>query len=176
MKREIESIKEKIEEAIERCQKDTFFKASLKKLSSNVSKMDGWWALSDLGVNLADSKEVEVTSLVFSSIARNNVDKDGVLPIGKAILFAYANDSDLVKGKKRGSARFRRLLSCKNEADFVNILRPLISLIDSRSVSLDYSGLLLDLLLVRYPERREQILSGWAKDFYTLDERAEESK
>lgn len=175
MKRDLESVKEVVDKVFERCQNDSRFKVSLRKLGSKTTETMGWWALSELGVDLTKTKDVIVTSFVFSAIARSGLEKNGNIPIGKAVLLACSKDS-VQNGKERGSSRIRTLLSCHTENDYTMALHPLISLIDSRNVPLDFASLLYDLLSVRYPDARERIRARWANDFYSTSEEDMEEK
>jgi CRISPR system Cascade subunit CasB len=61
----------------------------------------------------------------------------------------------------------RRLLACDSVPDACRILRPLLSLIESRGISgLDYAGLLNDLLWFSHDDSQTRIKARWAQKFY----------
>jgi len=83
---------------------------------------------------------------------------DGNLGIGKAIAACFddKNQSESAKTK------LRRLLACDTVQEACTILRPLLSLIESKGVQLRYGNLLDDLLWFRADRTRAR----WASDFY----------
>ncbi|MFB8830506.1 type I-E CRISPR-associated protein Cse2/CasB [Azotobacter sp. CWF10] len=59
----------------------------------------------------------------------------------------------------------RRLLACDDIAELCRLLRPLLSLIDSRVAQpLDYPRLLQQLL--RFSHDAQPVKARWAQDFY----------
>jgi len=142
---------------LDRIHKDNGFRAKLSRAMSDSTEYQSWEILStwcDL-----DKEWLRMPyAIVGASLAKARCSKDGYLGIGEAIAKCYkdGNQSDQAK------AKLRRLLACKNTVEACRILRPLLSLIESKGVEIKYSQLLHDLLgySVDWTPAR------WAQNFY----------
>lgn len=74
------------------------------------------------------------------------------------------------------SPRLRRLLSCNSIQELCRSLRPVLSLIASRNISLCYSKLLEDICRFQYDNARQNIKLRWTREFFrrSTDESATE--
>lgn len=80
---------------------------------------------------------------------------------GAAIAGCYPEGNQSEQAK----ARLRRLLACTSTSEACRILRPLLALMASRSVTPDFAGLLNELQWFS-GSSRERIRARWAQEFY----------
>uniref|UniRef100_A0A3B0LU27 CRISPR-associated protein Cse2 n=1 Tax=Arsenophonus endosymbiont of Trialeurodes vaporariorum TaxID=235567 RepID=A0A3B0LU27_9GAMM len=86
---------------------------------------------------------------------------NGELKIGQAIACAFKEGNQSEQAK----ARLRLLLACEDTEETCRILRPLLSLIQSRvKQSLDYAALLEDLFW--FHENASSKKARWVQQFY----------
>ena len=103
---------------------------------------------------------------IASAIAKAEVKHNGNAGIGAAIANCYDQNKENGNQSEQAKAKLRRLLACHSVQEVCRILRPLFSLIGSRSqVTLDYVQLLKDLLYFN-DNNRQRIKARWAQDFY----------
>jgi CRISPR system Cascade subunit CasB len=144
---------------------DTAFSAALRKADNPATEYYCWEYLIKW-CDIENSKERKAFIVVGAAIAKTKPRNNGSLGIGQAIVRCYSSEGTY-DGNENNSARskLRRLLICTTTEEACDILRPLLSLIRSREVPLDYAGLLKDLL---YSDKwfNEGIKPQWAKDFF----------
>ena len=110
------------------------------------------------GIDLENKHERQVYALVAAALANSRADQNGLLGLGKAIALSYPDDNE----DKQAIARLRRLLACDSVSEVCLVLRPLLSLIQSRVTQpLDYEQLLSDLLWFG-----ERTRARWAQQFF----------
>lgn len=145
----------------QRCAQDKGFAARLRRADNPATEFQSWDTLAAFGVNLEFAPERRPFALIAAAVARCQKPANGTLSLGKAIAHCFddGNQSDQAK------ARLRRLLACDQIEELCRILRPLLSLIQSRvSQPLDYARLLSEL---RWFDRSaQQIKARWAQQFY----------
>lgn len=145
----------------QRCAQDKGFAARLRRADNPATEFQSWDTLAAFGVNLEFAPERQPFALIAAAVARCQKPANGTLSLGKAIAqcFDDGNQSDQAK------ARLRRLLACDQIEELCRILRPLLSLIQSRvSQPLDYARLLSEL---RWFDRSaQQTKARWAQQFY----------
>jgi len=153
---------------ISRHQADKGVRAALTHADNPATEYQCWDILAGFGVDLEHENQRLPFATVAAAIARAKVERNGTLPVGKAIARCYeeGNTSDQAK------AKLRRLLACDSVAEVCRILRPLLRLIESKvGVGLDYASLLNDLLWFDHEESRDRIKARWAQSFYGTDSR-----
>lgn len=150
---------------------DTAFGAVLRRADNPDTEYQSWEFLCE-GRNkgqwcdITKSRERKAYALIGAALARAKPDKDGNLGIGRAIARCYSDSGSLSdQDHSAAKAKFRRLLACNTTEEACRILRPLLSLINSRGIALNYSGLLRDLLFSR-ESFNEYVKPRWARDFY----------
>ena len=146
-----------------RCEKDKGAAARLKRAGNPDTEYQSWELLANWGVDLERHDERLPYATISSAIAIADAKQNGSLKLGQAIARCYddGRDSDAAK------ARLRRLLSCGDISEACRVLRPLLSLINSRcSGTLNYAWLLSQLLRFRYADGRESVRAQWAQEFY----------
>lgn len=145
--------------------------ARLRRADNPTTEYQSWEVLAGYGIDLEKEYERLPYVCVAAAIAKSKAERNGSLKLGQAIGACYeeGNASDQAK------ARLRRLLACDDVAELCRILRPLLSLIDSRvSQELDYVRLLKQLR--QFGFNAQQIKAQWAQEFYGRSELGEEGQ
>ncbi|MBB3062817.1 type I-E CRISPR-associated protein Cse2/CasB [Microbulbifer rhizosphaerae] len=147
-----------VDAVIDRCKKDKGMAARLRRADNPATEYQSWELLGSLGVDLEKEYERLPFVTTAAAIAKSKAGHNGSLTLGKAILACYDNDRESDQAK----ARLRRLLACDERAEVCRILRPVLTLIDSKvGQPLDYGRLLRQL---RYFGQRTK--TQWAQEFY----------
>lgn len=146
---------------LDRIHKDNGFAARLRRADNPVTEYQSWELLASFGVDLEKDWARLPYCSVGAALAKAKPEVDGKLGLGAAIAACYDDGSQSDQAK----AKLRRLLACTTTAETCQILRPLLALITSRSVKLDFSQLLDDLLWYG-GNGRERIRIRWAQNFY----------
>lgn len=143
---------------IELCQKDKGMAARLRRGDNPATEYQSWELLGWFGVDLEKDYERLPFVTVAAAIAKSKAERNGSLTLGKAILACYDNGQESDQAK----ARLRRLLACTELAETCRVLRPVLSLINSKvGQPLDYARLLRQL---RFFGQRTK--TQWAQEFY----------
>lgn len=151
-----------VETVIQRCQKDKGMAARLRRADNPATEYQSWELLGHFGVDLEKDYERLPFVTVAAVIAKSKAESNGSLTLGKAILACYENDRDSDQAK----ARLRRLLACDELSEVCRILRPVLTLIDSKvDQPLDYTRLLLQLRFFGF-ESGHRTKTQWAQEFY----------
>lgn len=150
-----------VEAVIERCQKNKGIAARLRRADNPATEYQCWellGSLSYLGVDLEkDYKRLPFVTIA-ADIAKSKAERNGNLALGKAILACYENDRESDQAK----VRLRRLLACNELAEVCRILRPVLTLINSKAGQpLDYVRLLKQLKFFGHRTKTQ-----WAQEFY----------
>jgi len=146
-----------------RCEKDKGISARLRRAGNPDTEYQSWELLANWGVDLERHDERLPYATISSAIAVADAKQNGSLKLGQAIALCYEDgrESDAAK------AKLRRLLACSDVSEVCRVLRPLLSLINSRVPgALDYARLLSQLLRFRYVDGRESVRAQWAQEFY----------
>ena len=146
---------------IQRCTASKGTAAALRRADNLNTEYQSWEYLAPF-VDLETPWEREPYALIAASIAKAKIDGNGSSGIGNAIARCYAegNTSDQAK------AKLRRLLACDSAEEACRVLRPLLSLIVSKtSLGIDYVRLLQQLLRLYW--QPDQVKAQWAQDFYS---------
>lgn len=135
--------------------------ARLRRADNPATEYQSWELLAAYGIDLEQERERLPFVSVAAAIAKAKAERNGSLGLGRAIAACYesGNASDQAK------ARLRRLLACDDLPELCRILRPLLSLIDSKvGQPLDYIRLLRQLR--RFQFNAQQVRAQWAQEFY----------
>ncbi|MFV0508131.1 MAG: type I-E CRISPR-associated protein Cse2/CasB [Shewanella algae] len=147
-----------VDTVIDRCQKDKGMAARLRRADNPATEYQSWELLGWFGVNIEKDYERLPFVTVAAAIAKSKVERNGSLALGKAILACYENDPEDGQAK----ARLRRLLACDELAEVCRVLRPVLTLIDSKTRQpLDYIRLLRQLRFFGHRTKTQ-----WAQEFY----------
>lgn len=152
------------------CVENKGMAARLRRADNPATEYQSWEILAAYGIDLEQERERLPYVSVAAAIAKAKVERNGNLTLGRAIAASYENGKDNDQAK----ARLRRLLACDELAELCRILRPLLSLIDSKvGQPLDYIRLLRQLR--RLPFNTQQVKAQWAQEFYGQATNAEEA-
>lgn len=154
---------------IEHCLKDKGLAARLRRANNPATEYQSWELLARYGIDLEQDNERLPFATVAAAIAKAKIQSNGSLSLGRALANCYpdGNQNDQAK------TRLRRLLACDEVAELCRLLRPVLTLIDSRvSQPLDYIRLLGQLR--RFAFAGSQVKAQWAQGFYDYKARTEE--
>lgn len=167
-----------IDWVLDNSQKDNGFSAKMRRADNPDQEYYALGLLCGFGIDIEKESERLPYSIVGATICRAQIEKDGSLGLGKALRICESlkasksdeNDSDV------DSPHLRRLLSCNNIPELCRSLRPVLTLIASRNISLCYSQLLEDICRFQYDYARQNIKLRWTREFFrrSADESAEE--
>lgn len=153
---------------LDRIHQDNGFAARLRRADNPATEYQCWELLAEFGVNLEKEWVRLPYCAVGAALAKTKPETDGKLILGAAIAACYDDGSQSDQAK----AKLRRLLACTTTEEACQILRPMLALITSRGVRLDFSQLLDDLLWYG-GKSRERIRTRWAQSFYHRPQEAE---
>jgi CRISPR system Cascade subunit CasB len=146
-----------VEFVMKRLGQDPAFGAALRRADNPATEYQSWEYLAGW-CDLEKDWERRPYAVIAAALGRAKPAMDGRLGIGQAIVacFDEGNQSDSAK------AKLRRLLTCDSAEEACTILRPLLSLIESKGSALNYGKLLDDLIYFKVDRTRAR----WASDFY----------
>lgn len=152
-----------VDYVINRCQASNGLRAALTRADNPATEYQSWEVLAGFHINLEYENQRLPYATIGAAIARAKAEQNGTVSIGQAIARCYEDGSNSDQAK----AKLRRLLACETVAEACRIVRPLLSLIKSKSNSaLDYAALLNDLLWFGNPDSQTRIKARWAQSFY----------
>lgn len=141
--------------------------ARLRRADNPATEYQSWELLAAFGVDLTNEHQRLPYAMLSAAMARSKAERNGSLPLGQALAIAYGgNDSDPAQ------ARMRRLLACRGMPELCRVLRPLLTLIDSKqSQPLNYVRLLNQLTRFgKSDDMAQRVKSEWAMEFYRKQE------
>lgn len=137
--------------------------AALRRADNPNTEYQSWEILAGFNIKLDYENERLPFATIAADLARTKIEANGKISIGEAIALCYEDRS----ASDQAKAKLRRLLACDTTAEACRILRPLLTLADSKSVApLNYVALLDDLLWFSHDESRQRIKARWAQSFY----------
>ncbi|MGL5336084.1 MAG: type I-E CRISPR-associated protein Cse2/CasB [Enterovibrio sp.] len=150
-----------VTEICKRCQNNKGLAARLRRADNPATEYQCWETLAQFNVNLEFADRRLPYALIAASIARSKQAANGDLPFGRAIAQSFSDGS----GSDQAIARLRRVLACSDIVELCQILRPLLTLIQSRiTQQIDFASLLQDLLW--FDHNSERVKARWAQQFY----------
>lgn len=151
-----------VETVIDRCQKDKGMAARLRRGDNPATEYQSWELLGWFGVDLEKDYERLPFLTIAAAIAKSKAELNGKLTLGRAIANCYEDGRESDQAK----ARLRRLLACNELTEACRILRPILTLINSKvGQPLDYIRLLRQLRFFGY-ESGHRTKTQWAQEFY----------
>lgn len=151
-----------VETVITRCQNDKGLAARLRRADNPATEYQSWELLGWFGVDLEKEYERLPFITLAAAIAKSKSERNGSLTLGKAIAACY----DEGRESSQAKARLRRLLACNELPEACRILRPILTLIDSKvGQPLDYVRLLRQLRFFGF-ESGQRTKTQWALEFY----------
>lgn len=146
---------------ITRCREDKGLAARLRRADNPATEYQSWELLAAWNIDLEREDQRLPFATVAAAIARTKPEANGNLSLGQAIARCYedGNQSDQAK------TRLRRLLACDELPELCRLMRPVLTLVESRVAQpLDYARLLKQLR--RFPFAMQRIRAQWAQEFY----------
>lgn len=150
-------------------EKDKGMAARLRRADNPATEYQSWEFLAGFGIDL--EKEYQRLPFVTVAAAMAKAGGNGSLRLGQAIARCYddGNQSDQAK------AKLRRVLACDELDELCRILRPVLTLIESRVPQpLDYIRLLTQLRSFHWDAQK--IKAQWAQEFYGQQAESETSQ
>jgi CRISPR system Cascade subunit CasB len=146
------------------------FSAKLRKTDNEDTEYQGWEILSQW-LNLEWQAERRAFALIGSSLARIKPAEDGNISVGEGLRLVHLMSKVPTELEKSSSAlRLRRILSCKNREELIDILKPVLRLLESKDLVLHHARLLDEVLWFDLDESRERTRARWARDFFNKKE------
>lgn len=146
---------------IARCLVDKGLAARLRRADNRATEYQSWDLLGQMGIDLEREDQRLPFVTVAAAIAKSKAEQNGKLRLGKAIADCYEDGSK----SDQAAMRLRRLLACDELSEVCRILRPLMSLIDSKvSQPMDFTRLLVQLRQFSHNAQRSK--AQWAQEFY----------
>ena len=151
------------------CGENKGMAAHLRRADNPATEYQSWEFLAAYGIDLEREHERLPFVTVAAAIAKAKSERNGSLGLGRAVAACYENGNSSDQAK----ARLRRLLACDELPELCRILRPLLSLIDSKvGAGLDHVRLLGQLRRFAFDPQR--VRAQWAQEFYGQLKRVEE--
>lgn len=150
--------------------KNKGFAAKLKRADNEATEYQSWEILADW-VDLSSEVHRKAYQLIGASIARTGRTQDDITSLGKALnrlFFKDGNSGEIEKSP--ASARLRRVLACRDVLELIDVLRPILRLLDSKEISYSYARLLDEIIRFNHDSSRDVIRSRWAQDFFRSKE------
>ena len=164
-----------VEYVIARCQSNKGIAAKLGRADNPATEYQSWEVLVAFHIDLEKPWQRLPYTTIAAVIAKAKIEHNGSSGIGRGIASCYDDDN----ASDQAKAKLRRLLACDSVDEACRILRPLLSLINSKGrTSLDYASLLEQLL--KFHWQGLAVKARWAQDFYhrssTKNESPEQNK
>lgn len=154
---------------------DRGFCAKLRKAESETTEHQAWDILAPW-VDLENPWERKSYGLIGASLSRLKTGQDGTQGLGSALLGLFRKRGGSSEIETSAEAkRLRRLLSCKDQAELLDVIRPLLRYLVSQEISLSHAQLLDEVLFFGLDGSREKTRLRWAKDFYRKERKEEAS-
>ncbi|BAW81084.1 CRISPR-associated protein Cse2 [Candidatus Nitrosoglobus terrae] len=144
-----------------RIQQDKGLAARLRRADNPATEYQSWEFLAGFGVDLEQEYQRLPFITVAAALAKARAERNGNFRLGQAIAACYTDDNQSDQAK----AKLRRVLACDGLPELCRILRPVLTLIESRVTQpLDYVRLLRQLQY--FAPHGQQIKAQWAQEFY----------
>lgn len=145
---------------------DKSFMAKLRKAGSETTAPQAWELLARW-IDLDNPWERRAFSLVGANLTHTKASVDGTLGVGAALrtLFMQKDGGKEIETSSE-AARLRRLLSCRDQEELVNILNPIIRYLTTKGVMLSFARLLDELLYFNVETSQERTKIRWVQEFH----------
>ncbi len=153
-----------VQSIINRCIQNKGDAARLRLADNVATEYQSWEILGSLGVDLENDHQRQPFVTVAAAIAKAKTEANGNHTLGSTLAACYEEGSESNQAK----ARIRRLLACQSLPEVCRVLRPVFSLINSKSnQTLDYARLLKQIRRFAFEDARTQVKAQWAQEFYS---------
>lgn len=142
-------------------QQDKGMAARLRRADNPNTEYQSWEFLAGFGIDLENPFQRLPFVTVAAAMAKAKATSNGKLRLGQALAACYKDGSKDDQAK----AKLRRVLACDDVRELCRILRPVLTLVESRvSQPLDYSRLLTQLRGFHWDAQKTK--TQWAQEFY----------
>lgn len=140
--------------------------AKMKRADNPATAYQAWDLLYPwLGEKFTIPDERLPYEVVGAAVARSDIQSDGSLSLGSALRHCSEKKGDEL-ARDPVSAKLRRLLACSDKIEVCLVIRPFLSFIVSKGVSIKFASVLDDLV---YFGDGTRVKTKWAADFYKGD-------
>lgn len=147
----------------EKKEKDKAFRAAMRNATRENFEWKAWpYIATFTGKNMRIKDIRHIYAIIGKAIAKSHKSKNGDVSFGRAMQLVEKDGKDFSKV----SARMARILSFDEFDDLIDVLEPVLTLIEARNINLNYAELLDDLFQGRFEDRREQLKARWASDYF----------
>lgn len=144
-----------------RCTQDKGFAARMRRADNPATEYQSWDFFARFGVQLENPLQLLPHTLIAAAMARAKVTQNGTLTLGQALALCYSDGN----ANDQAAAKLRRVLACSDLVELVRVLRPVLTLIDSRvNQPLDFVQLLRQLRYFEFDNSKTK--AQWAQEFY----------
>ncbi|MCG3884485.1 type I-E CRISPR-associated protein Cse2/CasB [Photobacterium leiognathi] len=140
--------------------KDNLIIGNLRNATNPSREYLAWEVLIRFGVNIGNPQKRIPYLLVASFIAKSDQSKPDGYPIGKAIAKMHGDNEP----SKVAEVRLRSILSCISTVEVCKRLKPILVLIQSKGIQVDYRLLLEELCQFEKTPMRQK--TAWATQFH----------
>lgn len=145
--------------------KDKGVRAAFRRADSSRLNYQCVEFLLKLGIDADNFDQRTAAFTVMASIARSNTSENGAVSFARGLALSFPDKSE----SDAAILRMRKLCSCENVRELAVNLRPILDLISSRNIRVDYASIYRDMLLFRYENQRDNLRIKWMKDFYSQE-------
>lgn len=146
------------------CKRDKGIRADLRRADSDALEWKAWQYIHVFLEDLEkDEKKRNILVLIASSIASDTNPQNGNKKFGQAIRLIYPPPKEY----KQFPLRFARILSCDDIEELLLSMRPMIRLIASKGIKLDFAALMDDLLWFLQKEKQSDVKARWMQQYLT---------
>lgn len=155
--------------------KDKGLAARVRKADNPATEHLCWELLAKFNIDLEKPYQRSPYSLVAAAMAKSRTMKQGSISLGAGLRIVYREaEARPSEPAAQALARLRRILSCSSTEELCRVLRPVLTLINSRlNGELDYTRLLNQLLRFHFDPNAVQ--AQIAQDFYSYGSSNEEA-
>lgn len=152
-----------VQQILQRCQEDKGAAARLRRADNQATEYQSWDLLAAFGVDLENENQRLPFATVAAIIAKSKSENNGSQTLGGAIAACYEEG----RASNQARTRLRRLLACHELPEVCRNLRPLFSLIDSKTTRpVDFTRVLKQLRRFSFEDARIKVKAQWAQEFY----------
>ncbi len=144
------------------CKRDKGIRADLRRADSNALQWKSWQYIHAFLEDLEkEEKKRNILVFIASSIAVDTNPQNGNKKLGQAIRLIYPPS----KKDKEIPPRFARILSCDDIDELLLSIRPMIRMIASKGIQLDFVALMDDFVWFLQKEKQPSIKAKWMQQY-----------
>lgn len=165
------------------CERNKGLAARLRRADNPALQYQSWDYFAHWEVDIEKFWQLLPYTVVASSIAKTKKIRqgkdgqfqDGHLKLGAAIAECYRQEGQIPHENDQAQAKLRRVLACQDIRELSRVLRPVLSLIESRVAQpLNHTELLNQLLRFNY--QPDDVKAQWAMEFFRTTDTSPEQE